>query len=258
MENLEKLRDYLRTGTAGKRRSDALKIVFQLELLSARGRRSVSSVVDRRFIFQTTDHGSAEAERFLLLMVKWDTSTWANVVSAIATPVHAIRDFMRLGTGQISDAGFLHPRSQFHSRLLSLSLLSDLSPFVPKARFEVASAETLPCADGSMDAVISRFGLMLFGDTAASARELPRLLRPGAGLSTVESELFRWNMEFANQIDLWQFLSGPGVFTRQFAELDETNKEQVRSDVIGTLAPYLQNDGRYQIPHACRLLWGQR
>lgn len=42
-----------------------------------------------------------------------------------------------------------------------------------KVRFEVASAETLPCADGSMDAVISRFGLMLFGDTAASARELP-------------------------------------------------------------------------------------
>ena len=28
----------------------------------------VSRVVDRRFIFQTTDHGSAEAERFVLLM----------------------------------------------------------------------------------------------------------------------------------------------------------------------------------------------
>jgi SAM-dependent methyltransferase len=162
-----------------------------------------------------------------------------------------------------------------------------------------------------MDAVISRFGLMLFGDTAASARELARVLRPGghfslavwddmaenrlvktvleafsgrlpaellppferlcagaaaargllseAGLSVVESELFRWNMEFANQSDLWQFLSRPGgLFTRQFAELNETNKEQVRSEVIGTLAPYLQNDGRYQIPHACRLLWGQR
>jgi ubiquinone/menaquinone biosynthesis C-methylase UbiE len=179
-----------------------------------------------------------------------------------------------------------------------------------KARFEVASAETLPCADGSMDAVISRFGLMLFGDTAASARELARVLCPGghfslavwddmaenrlvktvleafrgrlpaellppferlcagataargllgeAGLSVVESELFRWNMEFANQSDLWQFFSGPGLFNRQFAELDETNKEQVRSEVIGTLAPYLQNEGRYQIPHACRLLWGQR
>ena len=180
-----------------------------------------------------------------------------------------------------------------------------------KARFEVASAETLSCADGSMDAVISRFGLMLFGDTAVSARQLARVLRPGghfslavwddmaenrlvkavleafagrlpaeslpplerlcagavaargllseAGLSVVESELFRWNMEFANQSDLWQLLSGPGgPFSRHFAELDETKKEQVRSEVMGTLAPYLQNDGRYQIPHACRLLWGQR
>ena len=180
-----------------------------------------------------------------------------------------------------------------------------------KARFEVASAETLPCVDGSMDAVISRFGLMLFGDTAASARELARVLRPGghfslavwdnmaenrlvkaaleafsgrlpaellppferlcvgaaaargllseAGLSVVESELFRWNMEFANQSELWELTSRPGgLFTRQFAELNETDKEQVRSEVIGALAPYLQDDGRYQIPHACRLLWGQR
>jgi hypothetical protein len=79
-----------------------------------------------------------------------------------------------------------------------------------------------------------------------------------AGLSVVESELFRWNMEFANQSDLWLLSRPGGLFTRQFAELNETNKEQVRSEVIGTLAPYLQNDGRYQIPHACRLLWGQR
>jgi hypothetical protein len=74
----------------------------------------------------------------------------------------------------------------------------------------------------------------------------------------VESEVFRWYMEFANQSDLRKFLSGPGLFTPQFAELDETNQEQVRSEVIGTLAPYLQNDGRYQIPHACHLLWGRR
>jgi hypothetical protein len=80
-----------------------------------------------------------------------------------------------------------------------------------------------------------------------------------AGLSVVESELFRWNMEFASQSDLWHFLSRPGgLFTQQFAELNETNKEHVRSEVIGTLAPYLQNGGRYQIPHACRLLWGRR
>lgn len=44
-------------------------------------------------------------------------------------------------------------------------------------RFEVMGAETLACADGSMDAVLSRFGLLMFGDVAASARELARVLR---------------------------------------------------------------------------------
>jgi hypothetical protein len=100
--------------------------------------------------------------------------------------------------------------------------------------------------------LVPPFERLCAGATAA------RGLMAEEGLSAVESELFRWNMEFANQSDLWQFLSGRGLLTRQFAELDETNKEQVRSEVIGTLAPYLQNDGRYQILHACRLLWGQR
>ena len=50
-------------------------------------------------------------------------------------------------------------------------------------RFEVMSAETLACDDGSMDAVLSRFGLLMFGDVAASARELARVLRDGGRFS---------------------------------------------------------------------------
>ena len=34
-----------------------------------------------------------------------------------------------------------------------------------------------------MDAVISRFGLLMFGDTAVSARELARVLRVGGSFS---------------------------------------------------------------------------
>ena len=51
------------------------------------------------------------------------------------------------------------------------------------AWFEVMSAETLTCAAGSMDAVVSRFGLLMFGDVAASARELARVLRSGGRFS---------------------------------------------------------------------------
>jgi hypothetical protein len=41
----------------------------------------VSRVVDRRFIFQTTDHGSAEAERFLLLMRRLEAFTGVRVLT---------------------------------------------------------------------------------------------------------------------------------------------------------------------------------
>lgn len=50
-------------------------------------------------------------------------------------------------------------------------------------RFEVMPFERLAVADGSMEAVISRFGLLLFGDAAASARELSRVLRPTGSFS---------------------------------------------------------------------------
>lgn len=52
-----------------------------------------------------------------------------------------------------------------------------------QARFEVMSAEHLDCGDGAFDAVVSRFGLLMFGDTLAGARELRRVLRIGGAFS---------------------------------------------------------------------------
>jgi ubiquinone/menaquinone biosynthesis C-methylase UbiE len=51
------------------------------------------------------------------------------------------------------------------------------------ARFEVMSSDALGLADESVDAVISRFGVMMFGDVPASARELARVLRRGGCFS---------------------------------------------------------------------------
>ncbi len=50
-------------------------------------------------------------------------------------------------------------------------------------RFEVMAAESLALADASVDAVLSRFGLLLFGDVTTSARELARVLRSGGHFS---------------------------------------------------------------------------
>ncbi len=51
------------------------------------------------------------------------------------------------------------------------------------ARFQVGTMDRLPCADGSLDAVLARSGLLLFGDVEASARELARVLRVGGTFS---------------------------------------------------------------------------
>ncbi len=50
-------------------------------------------------------------------------------------------------------------------------------------RFSVMPMHSLARPEASVDAVISRFGLLMFGDVPASARELARVLRPGAPFS---------------------------------------------------------------------------
>lgn len=51
------------------------------------------------------------------------------------------------------------------------------------ARFETMTAEALALPDGSIDAVVSRFGLLMFGNRDQSARELARVLRAGGVFS---------------------------------------------------------------------------
>jgi SAM-dependent methyltransferase len=170
------------------------------------------------------------------------------------------------------------------------------------------TAEALDCADGSMDAVISRFGLLMFGDKTASARQLVRVLRAGghfsvavwgdmakntlaaalaaalrphvpaellaffdrfdgampverlheAGLPGAQTAPFDWHYEFSDRDALWQFVSGPGIFDRQFATLTDAAKAQARSAFEASLASYRLAKGEYRIPHTCHLYWGQK
>jgi SAM-dependent methyltransferase len=51
---------------------------------------------------------------------------------------------------------------------------------IDSIRFSAMPMTALQMPDQSVDAVISRFGLLLFGDVSAAAAELARVLRPGA------------------------------------------------------------------------------
>jgi SAM-dependent methyltransferase len=58
--------------------------------------------------------------------------------------------------------------------------------------FVAASAEALPFEDDVYDAVVSRFGVMLFADPAGGAREMLRVARPGATVVAAVWGAGRW------------------------------------------------------------------
>jgi ubiquinone/menaquinone biosynthesis C-methylase UbiE len=178
-------------------------------------------------------------------------------------------------------------------------------------RFEVMSSEALALGQESVDSVISRFGLMMFGDVPASARELARVLRAGghfslavwddmarntlvysafkvlrdhlpkdhdsamnrlnewaaeglrtrllteAGLGVVRSEMFSWMYTFDSFDEAWELISVMGSFTGQ-AALPQDAQQTVKLELSASLSAYRQPSGGYLIPHACRLIWGQR
>jgi ubiquinone/menaquinone biosynthesis C-methylase UbiE len=51
----------------------------------------------------------------------------------------------------------------------------------PDIDWRLGRAEALPFGDGTMDAVVSQFGLMFFEDRGSALREMWRVLRPGGG-----------------------------------------------------------------------------
>jgi SAM-dependent methyltransferase len=54
---------------------------------------------------------------------------------------------------------------------------------IKNVQFEVASADELPFAADTFDAVISRFGVMFFPSPVAGVREMLRVLKPGRKLA---------------------------------------------------------------------------
>jgi ubiquinone/menaquinone biosynthesis C-methylase UbiE len=54
---------------------------------------------------------------------------------------------------------------------------------VKNIQFRVCSADSLPFADNSFDAVVSRLGVMFFPDSLAAMREMIRVAKPGGNLA---------------------------------------------------------------------------
>jgi ubiquinone/menaquinone biosynthesis C-methylase UbiE len=61
----------------------------------------------------------------------------------------------------------------------------------PSVSFHVASAESIPVADGSIDLAVSSISLHHWGDPAEGLREVARTLRPGGRLCLADLSLPR-------------------------------------------------------------------
>ncbi len=72
-------------------------------------------------------------------------------------------------------------------------------------------AEALPLADGSVDAVVSQFGLMFFNDRVAALCEMQRVLRPGGRLAVAVCDTVERSPGYGALAALLQALFGARV-----------------------------------------------
>ena len=181
---------------------------------------------------------------------------------------------------------------------------------VPNARFEVMDAEKLDLADDSAAAVISRLGLLIFGEPSVSVAEMARILAPGgpfsiavwdrtrfnpimdlsirtlkavlsadkvpdfgwvddlaaggkrekwlrdAGVRSVHSELFHLTFDEPDLATVWKLVEA-GPHKQTIAALDVDERTRAYSYLEGLVSDHRASDGSYQLPVACRLLWGR-
>jgi len=93
------------------------------------------------------------------------------------------------GTGE-PGITLAHRQPQIHvlgidaaAAMIGVARIKAARQSLPNVRFEVMSSDHITVPGGSMDALVSRFGLLMFGDVPASARETARVLRPGGAFS---------------------------------------------------------------------------
>jgi SAM-dependent methyltransferase len=91
---------------------------------------------------------------------------------------------------------------------LSPEMLAVAARLSPALRWQQGSAQALPFADQSFDAVVSQFGLMFFPDPVAGLREMMRVLVPGGRLAVAVWGSLADTPAYAAEVALVERLAG--------------------------------------------------
>ena len=94
--------------------------------------------------------------------------------------------------------------------------------------------------------------------TALAAPGLRERLLSEAGISTLNTEMFSWQIPMPSAAAVWAFASAPVPFGRALDSLAGRELEIVRRELEQATAEFRAADGTYTFPMACRLFWGSK
>jgi SAM-dependent methyltransferase len=156
----------------------------------------------------------AAAQAYEDLFVSGLFSQWASPIAAAAdvTPGKRVLD-VACGTGILArKLATLTGSSQSVVGLdLAPGMLEVARRVAPDIQWNHGSAESLPFADGSFDAVVSQFGLMFFADRVQALREMLRVLAPEGRVAVAVWDSLENIPAFADELKLMERLAGPAA-----------------------------------------------
>jgi SAM-dependent methyltransferase len=136
---------------------------------------------------------------------------WAPRVAEVAgiQPGDRVLD-VACGTGVLAReaASRVGPTGAVTGLDLSPEMLAVAARMSPGLRWQQGSAEALPFAEKSFDAVVSQFGLMFFPDPVAGLREMMRVLVPGGRLAVAVWGSLADTPAYAAEVALVERLAG--------------------------------------------------
>jgi SAM-dependent methyltransferase len=121
----------------------------------------------------------------------------------------------------------------------------------PTLRWQQGTAQALPFADRSFDAVVSQFGLMFFPDRVTALREMKRVLGPGGRLAVAVWGSLAVTPAYAAEVALVERLAGETAadpLRAPFALGDEQHMAALLAEAGITGARVALEQGRGRFP----------